>query len=331
MCALLAALLAGALLIVACAGGPVDPAPTTPPSPTTPAATEAPPAEAPGPLTWRTYAPIPTPRSEVAAAVAGGRIYVIAGFGGGNVVERYDPEADSWERVASLPEVMLDHPMAATVRDQVYLLGGYFGLQGGSPRVFRYDAAADVWQEVAPMPEGRGAGGAAAVGDTIYVVGGARDGRLLASVYAYDTRADTWRRVADLPTPRDHLAVAEFRGRVCAVGGRELSMARNLGALECYDPATDTWERLPVMPTPRGGIGAAVVGDALYVVGGEDPGRTFGEVEYFDGTSWHRAPDLPTPRHGLGVAAVDRTLLVLTGGPTPGGSQIDVVEGLTIP
>jgi hypothetical protein len=30
---------------------------------------------------------------------------------------------------------------------------------------------------------------------------------------------------------------------------------------------------------------------------------------------------MPTPRHGLGAATVGEAIYLLTGGPTPGGSQ----------
>ncbi|HKW78722.1 MAG TPA: galactose oxidase, partial [Candidatus Limnocylindria bacterium] len=131
-------------------------------------------------------------------------------------------------------------------------------------------------------------------------------------------------------TPRDHLAVVTFGGRVCAVGGRRLSLAQNLGAFDCYDPGTDRWEAHPDLPTPRGGLGAAVLDGALYVAGGEQPFGTFREVEAFDGARWSRAPDLRTPRHGLSVASARGVLFVIAGGPTPGGSQTSVNEGLVV-
>jgi hypothetical protein len=45
---------------------------------------------------------------------------------------------------------------------------------------------------------------------------------------------------------------------------------------------------------------------------------------------WSRLPDLPTPRHGLGVVALGSTLYVMSGGPTPGGSQTAVCEALDV-
>ncbi len=296
-------------------------------SPTAPTSSSTAPGGTGALAGWRTFAPIPTARSEVASAIALGQVFVIGGFGGGRVTEAYDPASDRWTRRADLP-LSLNHTMAAASGEAVYLAGGYLDSGQAVERVFVLGRGDDAWHEVARMPEPRGAGGAAALGDVVYVVGGARDGRLLPSAYAYDRVANAWRRIADLPTPRDHLAVVAFGGRVCAVGGRRIAMSENLGAFECYTPATDRWDKLPDLPTPRGGLGAAVVRGSLYVAGGERPSGTYREVEAFDGSRWMRAPDLPTPRHGLAVVSLNDTLYVIAGGPTPGGSQTNVNEAL---
>jgi non-specific serine/threonine protein kinase len=121
-------------------------------------------------------------------------------------------------------------------------------------------------------------------------------------------------------------------GRVCAVGGRRLSLLQNLAAFECYDPATDAWRSMPDAPTARGGLGAAMVGGRMFVAGGEQPAGTFKEIDVFDPQigKWSRGPDLPTPRHGLGVLAVGNTLYVMSGAPTPGASQTAVCEALDV-
>jgi non-specific serine/threonine protein kinase len=139
--------------------------------------------------------------------------------------------------------------------------------------------------------------------------------------------------VAPIPTTRDHLAAAMIAGRICAIGGRKLSLTTNLATLECYEPGADRWEAMPDAPTPRGGVGAAAVGDRLIFVGGEQLSGTYKEVELFDFATqrWSRLPDLPTPRHGIGVVAVGRTVYVMTGGPTPGSSQTPVSEALDLP
>jgi N-acetylneuraminic acid mutarotase len=289
-------------------------------------------ASSSAPLAWRRIADIPTGRSEVAATVFRDEVYVIGGFGGGRVVEIFDGQR--WRRGPDLP-IEVDHAMAAAIPEGIDGSGVYvFGGNTGAPtaRSFRLAPGTSTWREIAVMPGPRSQGAAVAQGRFVYVVGGYDGQRLVAPTYAYEANADRWRQVAAIPTPRDHLAAALVAGRVCAVGGRRLSLTSNLATLECYDPGADRWENAPSAPTARGGVGAAAVGNRLVFVGGEQPLGTYREVELFDAESgrWSRLPDLPTPRHGIGVVAVGRTVYVMSGGPTPGGSQTPVSEALDL-
>src|SRR6266550_1524862 len=328
-----------AIAVAACGPGERPSAVTLTPS--RPAATAA---SSPAPLAWRRLADIPTPRSEVAAAVfQQEKVYVIGGIGGPNRVERYDAATARWDRVADLPHGV-DHPMSAAVfgiqtsgDEGVYVFGGYAG--SATARSFRLDVSTGRWSEIAPMPSPRAAGAAVAINTKIYIVGGADGSRLISPTYEYDVTTRGWRTLSAIPTPRDHLAAVELNGRVCAVAGRRLSSSANLATLECFLPQTDRWEKLADAPTPRGGVGSAAWNGRIYLIGGEQPLGTFREVEIYDERTgaWSRGPDLPTPRHGIGVAAVGGTsdvprgaILVLTGGPTPGGSQTAVCEALDV-
>jgi N-acetylneuraminic acid mutarotase len=280
---------------------------------------------------WRRIADIPTPRSEVAAAVFRGVVYVVGGFGGGNVVETY--ASDRWSTAARYP-ISVDHAMAAALdvapTPGLYVFGG--NVNGVAvAQSFRFTGE-QGWRELAPMPAPRSQGAAVALGGKVFIVGGASNDRLVSPTYLYDPATDRWSIVAALPTPRDHLAAIAFAGRVCAVGGRKLSLLQNLASFECYDPGRDAWQTMPDAPTARGGIGAAVVGNRIFVAGGEQPIGTFKELDIFDSSTgtWTRGPELPTSRHGLGVVAAASTIYVMSGGPTPGVSQTAVCEALDV-
>jgi N-acetylneuraminic acid mutarotase len=299
-------------------------------APLTPPAT-SPPTTSSAAATWRRVADITTPRSEVAAAVFRGVVYVVGGFGGGTVVETYAP--DRWSTAPRYP-IAVDHAMAAGVDTAgtpgLYVFGG--NVNGVAvARSFRFFGD-QGWREIAPMPAPRSQGAAVAIGGRIVVVGGAQNDRLVSPTYVYETATDRWTTAAPIPTPRDHLGGAALDGRVCAVGGRRLSLLQNLATFECYDPAADRWQSMPDAPTARGGIGAATIGSRLFVAGGEQPLGTFSEVDVFDASAakWTHAPALPTARHGLGVVAVGSTLYVMSGGPTPGASQTAVCEALDV-
>jgi len=315
-----------ALALLAC--GPGEQPSTAAPAPSHSGVTAA---SSAAPLAWRRLADIPTPRSEIAAAAFRGTIFVVGGFGGGNVVETF--AGDRWSAGSRYP-LAVDHAMAAGVDTSgtsgLYVFGGNTSGMA-TARSFRC-CAEQGWQEIAPMPGPRAQGGAVAIEGKIYIVGGANTDRLVSPTYVYDTATDRWTTGAPIPTPRDHLGAAALGGRVCAVGGRRLSLLQNLATFECYDPSQDSWKAMPDAPTARGGIGAAALGGRIFVVGGEQPLGTFKEVEIFDSVTgkWSRGPDLPTSRHGLGVVAAGSTLFVMSGGPTPGGSQTAVCEALDV-
>ena len=302
--------------------------------------------EEPAAKGWRTLAPMPTPRSEVAVAELDGKIYVIGGFESDgsptDAVEVYDPVTDAWSEIAPLPEPR-HHTAAIGVADIfLYVIGG-FGTGFDDPRssVYRYDITTDIWEERAPMTTARG--GHAVTADAcpgltaacLYAIGGSDSSqRNVAQVEAYDDASNSWAAAADLPTPRDHL-VAQHSGAVgylYAIGGRRnVDFGQNLDANEEYDVDTDTWEARAPLPTARSGIACAFLRDSIYVFGGEGSGGTFDENEaYFPPLdSWETLAPMPTARHGLGAAVVGDAIYVIGGGPTPGLSVSGANEAFT--
>ncbi|HEU4396237.1 MAG TPA: kelch repeat-containing protein [Actinomycetota bacterium] len=273
-----------------------------------------------GELAWRRLAAAPSERTEVAAAAAGGRIYVAGGYApdGATVatVEVYDTAADAWATGPDLP-VAVNHAMAATLDGSVYVAGGY-SQDRPSQQLVRLERGG--WRPLAPLPEGRAAGGLVALDDRLYLVGGVAPGGLAGDTLVYDPAADRWSTEPGLPTQREHLGAAAAGGRVVVVGGRVRGLASNLDAAEAYDPGGRRWTALPPMPTARGGLAAAATSDGLVVAVGGEAAATFPEAEALDPLTgrWRSLPPLPTPRHGLGVVAVGRVVYVLAGGPQPG-------------
>jgi Kelch motif protein/kelch motif-containing protein len=289
---------------------------------------------------WERLRPSLLARTEVAAARAGDRIYVVGGFAGTEgsalgattaAVERYDPRRDRWSRARSMP-LALNHPAAATWRGRVYVVGGYTastGLEGDSAALLRYDPPRDRWARLADMPTARGALAVGVAGDRLYAAGGAAGGRALRTLEVYDLRRDRWRRGPPMPTAREHLAGAVHGGAFYVLAGRSAEQG-NVAVAERFVPGRGRWERLPAMRKPRGGIAAAVVGGRIVVVGGEEQAGTIAEVEAYDPARrrWRALPDLPTPRHGLGAVAFGGRVLVLEGGVAPGFSFSRAAEAL---
>lgn len=297
---------------------------------------------------WRTAAPMPTKRTEVAAAALDGKIYVVGGFEKpslGNVmsfaitrsVEVYDPTTDRWTSKAPLP-VGLHHVGIGVVHGRLYVVGGYSksGLSVWNPvaTVYAYDPATDSWMERASMPTARGALSVTEHDGKVYAIGGYDRKGNNAQVEVYDPERNVWTTAAPLPTPRDHLAAATVAGKIYAIGGRvNGDYSQNLAVVEMYDPVIDRWARVADLPTARSGITAATVGDRIYVLGGEGATGTFNENEAYDPArdTWESLAPMPTARHGLGSAVVQGRIYVISGGPTPGGSFSDLNEVFTPP
>jgi N-acetylneuraminic acid mutarotase len=274
-----------------------------------------------GPSGWSAAAPMPTPRSEVAAATLDGRVVVVGGYraSGGTTkrVEAYDPVGDSWDRLPDLP-VAVNHAMAASLRGRLYVAGGYRSNQEPTRKAFVFTGGR--WKALPPMPGPRAAGGAAALRGRLYVVAGVADhGRVGGRTFAFNPDTRRWSTVP-APTNRQHLAVAAADGRIYALAGRIRGFGSNMDIMESYNPKTERWRAEPPVPDPRGGTGAAVTEGTLVSVGGEEHEGTIAGVYGFDleAREWSELPSLPQGRHGLGVVAVGDTIYAIGGGPQPG-------------
>lgn len=289
------------------------------------------PLAAAAPAPWQTHAPLPEPRTEVAAAVVRGQIVVAGGFtaNGGNSarVDAYTIATDSWRRLPDLP-VAVDHAVAASANGIVYVAGGYGRDRNPLATVFAFRNGS--WDRLAQLPDARAAAAAAIAGGKLYVVGGVDGRRALARVaFALDLRTGRWARIPG-PSPREHLAAAAAGARVYALGGRSAGIDTNTNRFEVYDARARRWERLAPVPQARGGTGAAFVNAKIFSIGGERPQGTIGSVyTYLLRTKrWQRVPDLPTPRHGLGVVAGGGRIYAVAGGPVPGLTVSGAVESI---
>jgi Kelch motif protein len=276
---------------------------------------------------WKNAAPIPLPRSEVAAAAVGREIVVVGGFVGRNEsssrVDAFSPARNRWRRLPDLP-VAVNHPMAASARGRFYVLGGY---DASGPLRTAFAFFRGRWTRLPDMPETRAAAGAAVVGRTLYVMGGVTDGgrvgnrELARTGLALDLDARRWSSIEG-PTPREHLGVTAARSAVYVVAGRTAGFDTNLDLVEVYVPSRRSWSRLPSVPGPRGGTGATAAANSIVSVGGEANEGTIRSVYRFDLATrrWRRLSDMRTPRHGLAVVGFRGRVYAIAGGPTPGFS-----------
>jgi N-acetylneuraminic acid mutarotase len=283
---------------------------------------------------WRTARPVPEARSEVSVAGDGRFIYLLGGFAAPvpgadrpaapTDAFRYDPAADSWDRLAPLPEGV-NHAGLAALDGKLFVIGGYREATFEPTAAVRIlDLAIGEWGNGASLPTARGALAVAVLDGRIHAIGGHDGTRSLGTHEVYDPATDRWSEAAPLGHPRNHHAAVAMAGILHVFGGRNEATAE-MTATEAFDPATGRWRAAAAMPTGRSGIAAAVLDGRAFVFGGETFGsgrKTFDEAESYDprADSWTTLPPLPTARHGLGAATVGGRIHVLSGGPRAGFS-----------
>jgi len=274
---------------------------TLPPSAPSVAVTESGTPEVLGDRRWSSPGPAYPARGDVTEAVLRGDIYVIGGTGtteDGRNVFRYETTG-SRQRAPDLP-ISLDHAMAATLGGRIYVFGGFVFGQA-SARVFSLGANDTSWTEEALMPQGRAAGGAAVLDGRVWLVGGvALNGSWIPEVWSWDGAGRWSTGLALIPTPRDHLAVATYRGSICAAGGNGGPQA-----FECYEPARNEWTKRPDLRKPVLAGRAAEAAGWFWVVERD--------VHAFNGDTWNFAPRLQSPRAGGALATIADVLYFVEG------------------
>jgi len=174
---------------------------------------------------WTQGPPLPAPRSAYALAEVGGRIYLFGGWDGRRYVDtvfEFAPDTGTWTTRTPMPQA-LGFQAVAALAGKVFLIGGYDGTREFAT-CYEYapsleGTATQPWSSCAALSVPRGGAAAAAVGNSIYVVGGGWKG-FVAYNERYEPQSDTWVR---FPTPTigqwRNLGLAAFETRLYAIGG----------------------------------------------------------------------------------------------------------------
>jgi N-acetylneuraminic acid mutarotase len=127
---------------------------------------------------WATLPDMPTQRNHIAGAAIDGKFYVVGGrFGAGfrtdmtNVLEMFDPIANTWTTKAPMPTVR-GGLNGIAVHGCFYVWGGESS-NGVFPQMELYNPATDTWQSLDPIPiPVHGVTGAAFIDGWIHLPGG---------------------------------------------------------------------------------------------------------------------------------------------------------------
>ena len=212
-----------------------------------------------------------------AAAVLGGRIYLIGGF---NTVTNvpsprvlvYDPATRAWSEAAPLPAPRGGH--AAVVLDgRIHVIGG-----GNSRSTIadhdEYDPATNAWTSRAPLPRAEGSPAAVVVRGRLWSIGGRSGPSDFGFVDVYDPATDRWSAAPGIE-PRGTAGAFVLCGAIHVVGGESQARGESLAGMLRLDPGASTWTPAPPLPTARNFARAVPFAGRVYVVGGSPtPGRS---------------------------------------------------------
>jgi N-acetylneuraminic acid mutarotase len=288
---------------------------------------------------WRQAAPMESARIQIRSAVVGGEIYVAGGAtlsGQSDIFEVYDPVANHWHALQSMPDGRELFGMAAA-GPIVYVAGGLSSWTKGLPTatVFGFDTRSGAWQRAADLPEARSGLTLSAVGGALYAIGGrGSDG---SRVYRYDPAADKWSTVGGaMPQPRAGHAAAVRGNRIFIIGGRGLD-GQSLSRVDIFDTQTKAWSAGPNLPASIVSAAADFLGEQLHVAGGVAPEAKRTLTSHWvlapSAARWAPGKPMPTARQGLTSAAVNGDWYLIGGGAGHGVlavfTETDTVEVYT--
>lgn len=292
---------------------------------------------------------LPSARQDAAAAVMGGRIYLIGGYGPRSeqmattlVFEPTFPSEEArpteggpiishpgeWHYAATLPEPV-DHAAATA-------LGGYIYVAGGrienlvTNKFWRYDPVEDRWDELPSMPIPRYAPVMQAANDKLYLFAGqSSHGNDETSMLIFDPQTNEWTtRPYGVADSRWLAASAVIDGKIYLAGGRSRDQL-NFRACDIYDPVSDRWRSCSNMREGRSDFGLATVNNRLMAIGGEDlltdSNTQTTEISSTSGAGWMSGPWMPYPRHGMAVVSLGNQIWVIGGSPYIGTAPTDSV------
>ena len=299
---------------------------------------------------WELITEIPTKRKNFTTAVVDNKIYLIGGtiFNNWNgpfglsIVEVYDPQTNSWQRVADMPTLRTS-PQAAVVDSIIYVFGGFNGKDNRGVNlkfptvVDAYNPQTDTWVRKQDMPVPRFNFGLGVVAGKIYLIGGSpgiapEEEQRTDRVDIYDPATDTWGKGRKMPTRRDPFSVKVVNDHIYVIGGYGWPQIPNnpgprLTVIEEYNPITNQWRQKNDMLELKDGFGTAVVRDAIYLIGGAALNKFIATVDVYQPQiqKWSDIPALPMPLVNHSAAVVNGKIYVFSGFKAIGEFNSDVV------
>jgi N-acetylneuraminic acid mutarotase len=196
---------------------------------------------------------------------------------------KYDPSANSWSTLASVPQTLYDaRSVYDSANNKIYLFGGIDGTTFAVINtLYIYDIASDSWSSGNAMPGNRFFPGVVydPVTDLMYIAGGIDENFLETdTTWIYDPNTGSY----DTSTAPNIPAV--MGGSAVSLVGQTMYLQGSFGAGAttlnyAYDIVANTWTQKADLPAARYEAAGGSIGTNTYVVGGGDPFTAPGSVK----------------------------------------------------
>ncbi|MCD6518952.1 MAG: S8 family serine peptidase [Anaerolineae bacterium] len=203
--------------------------------------------------------------------------------------------------------LMLEIPLTAAPQE-THIITAHISPQNAGPdEIIRTVEAIAVppWQELPNPPTPRSRLSGAALGCSIYTIGGYyshnNSDTVTNVVEILDLVSGTWYRGSPKPSATANSGIALLDGQLYLLGGySETAPGNYVNTVEIYDPAEDQWSSGTPLPIPLSGMATAVLDGKIYIFGGNSAegasNKAYVYDPYFD--QWTRIANIP----GTGVA-----------------------------
>lgn len=181
-------------------------------------------------------------------------------------------------------------------------------------------ALAGSWSASERLEVARAGLAAAAVGDLVYVGGGAAAGDPANAFDVFDGTKESWRPLPALPKGLMNFAMAATGRFVYLAGGFAADKPGEARKdVWAYNVETASWSRRSPMPYARAGHAMASAGGLVYVVGGSGPSAERTLIYNPDSDKWTVGAVLNSPRRALAAASDGRRIYAVGGIKSDGG------------
>jgi len=189
-------------------------------------------------------------------------------------VYRYDPAANTWTQIATLPAPRGAGGLALVGRELHYI-GGFPEDNFSNPGThWVYNLDTKAWTTAPSMPDPKDHFSTVVLNGQIYCLGGEHGHHELhdqsVTAHRYDPVTQTWTTLANAPTPKSHDEGATFvsDGKIIMAGGQidtSNAIQQPTNQVVAYDPTTDRWSTIGALPAARQGASIQRIGTKVIV------------------------------------------------------------------